>query len=862
MIAKSPAPCVGILAAILMLGIPPAPAGAQAQNLTALAVERLYSTVGRCGTVAVGDFDGDGDSDLAVAEGNSTAISLWWNDGRAGFDGRGAFQVGHPYITFIALDVDADGRPDLAVADSLPGGGVEIFRGLGQGHFGPGARVTSSPTAVLIASDLNADRRVDLIVGASSEPFGAQVLLQTQEGNFVALASTTTEGLVTALASADFDGDGIADLALAEPGAVRVLRGDGTGGLGTLGSFAQSRTIGTLIAIDLDRDGRVDLLSGGTGESQARDADIHLNLGGGVFGASTLVREDFRGGLGVADIDRNGDLEIFASAGDSEEGQLHVYDSVEDALARRKRPYSLFDTDRTITRIISAPLDGDLQPDLIITHTARNQGGKGSIAILVTRPNGTPGAIGIHFLSNANGTGNADGTRAVRFARTGPSELVWFGSLGTWRAPVSPDGVPEPGRRISDAVEAWPLDANGDGREDLALRFGVDSIGIALTGNDGESQPVSSWVTGQWLAAGDLDGDHRPEIALSRGADGDVVIAWNNPRGSFVEVTPTGLRKSARDALTIGELIGGGAGELILFDYDFRCCQSGTWYSNDTLRAVRVYSNGEVKTLVQSIIPTAQGNSSYYDNRIRAVVAADIDGDHRNELVALRAKAASGGRLQVLRNAEGSFVADDAMPRISPGNDDMLDDLSLADVDADGDLDAVCGSNHEGYLPMIEIRWNDGGGRFDEYGSRIIAYRHLRQVEVADLDGDGTLDILAGMNSAAGLLFGERGPAGKRVPHPQNVRPGRPHTRLAITVAGATATGNALSTIVEVSAGDAALDLYDLAGRRVVSRSVVAGMAGPQQVGMPLPRTLTKGIYWLVLRQGAERATMRVAIIR
>src|SRR5204862_6075021 len=128
------------------------------------------------------------------------------------------------------------------------------------------------------------------------------------------------------------------------------------------------------------------------------------------------------------------------------------------------------------------------------THTARNQN-RGSVAILVTRPNGTPGAIGIHALGGS-------GTRTVRFARSGPSELVWFGSLGTWRAPVSPDGVPEPGRRISDAVEAWPLDANGDGREDLALRFGVDSIGIALTGNDGESQPISSWVTGAWLAAG------------------------------------------------------------------------------------------------------------------------------------------------------------------------------------------------------------------------------------------------------------------------------------------------------------------------------------------------------------------------
>src|SRR5436190_22300543 len=78
MTAKRPTPCLGILAAILMLGIPSAPAGAQAQNNNGLAVERVYSTVGRCGTAAAGDLDGDGDNDLAVAEGDSTAISLWW----------------------------------------------------------------------------------------------------------------------------------------------------------------------------------------------------------------------------------------------------------------------------------------------------------------------------------------------------------------------------------------------------------------------------------------------------------------------------------------------------------------------------------------------------------------------------------------------------------------------------------------------------------------------------------------------------------------------------------------------------------------------------------------------------------------
>ena len=66
--------------------------------------------------------------------------------------------------------------------------------------------------------------------------------------------------------------------------------------------------------------------------------------------------------------------------------------------------------------------------------------------------------------------------------------------------------------------------------------------------------------------------------------------------------------------------------------------------------------------------------------------------------------------------------------------------MFLADLDEDGDLDALLAS-----VWGAEILWNDGQGEFHRSGERF-EYREDTGVAVADFDGDGDQDIFTGRN--------------------------------------------------------------------------------------------------------------------
>jgi hypothetical protein len=69
------------------------------------------------GGIVRGDFDGDGNPDLVVANYNSNNISVLVGDGNGGFGKAKNFAVGDEPTGVISGDFDGDGKPDLAVAN-------------------------------------------------------------------------------------------------------------------------------------------------------------------------------------------------------------------------------------------------------------------------------------------------------------------------------------------------------------------------------------------------------------------------------------------------------------------------------------------------------------------------------------------------------------------------------------------------------------------------------------------------------------------------------------------------------------------------------------------------------------------------
>ena len=661
--------------------------------------------------LALGDWNGDGKSDLATANGDSStsgSVSVFLGNGNGTFGARADYPAGLEATAIVSGDFDHDGHADLAVADNRSNS-VQLLLGLGDGSLAAGDSypVAGGPRAI-IATDLNRDSLSDLAVVTDAAD-DVYVLLGTANGGFRSSVYDTRAWQF--IDAGDFNGDGAIDLITSSmrydpnpppaPGlyvfpSVSVLlgRGDGTFS-STLVQSMSSNVAGGTVA-DLDGDGKLDLLATIMGERGFIGPSVFIGRGDGTFAESDFQPTIQAPQLIAGDFNADGHTDL--SGIDRSRGEVNVRLGSGGALASgagygkglSPSSFALADLD----------CDGKLDFATVGNDSESRVGallGNGDGSFTSVRQYGSSG-YGELLSCDMNQDGQLDAILADRDA--GTFDIFWAGANGTFRevAKVST------GNRSLTSMAVGDVDA--DGAPDLIWITAEGVLRLISRRNNSKISQLPE-VTSKldYATIGDLDRDGYADL-ITVSQVSSVVTSWHFDGAKFV-----------------------------------RMGESRFDFSPDWLELRDVDGDTQLDLMTQRGVLLGKGDGSFASEQyvppppveIAYRTFADLNEDGRFDRVGRTSDGINESDVDVLLlgTSDGGF----SVERLPIAMGYRLRDAALADLDGDGHVDLAI--LHD---DMIDVRFGAGDGTFA--CSLQYAASGAESLVISDVNGDGRLDLL------------------------------------------------------------------------------------------------------------------------
>ncbi len=565
------------------------------------------------------------------------------------------------------------------------------------------------------AADVNGDGKVDLIAANSDGPLGVgntlSVLTNDGSGGFVLASSPRVGNNPNSVVAADVNGDGKVDLITAnfDDSTLSVLTNDGTGGFLTAGTYAVGSHPPVVVAADVNGDGKVDLISA---NYWGNTLSVLTNDGGGGFVLAYTL--SVPGPLSVTAADVNGDGKVDLICANHSANTLTLLTNngsggfvLASTLSVGSGPYW----------VLAADVNGDGKADLISANWGDN-----TLSVLTN--NGSGGFVLASTLSVGS---NPWSVLAADVNGDRKADLICANEGDNTLSVLTNDGSGGFVLAASPGVGSYPnlvaaADVNGDGKVDLICANRVDNTLSVLTNDTPFPYPLSitsfspqSGIVGTVVNISGVNFDPTP---------GNNTVHFGAVQASISAASVTNLTVTVPVSATYAPITVTVNGLVAYADQPFMPTFPGSGQIDSaSLGSPLVLTGGS-----GSVLP----------------VIADLDGDGKPDLVVVNVYDDTISLFQNI-STNGSLTTNSFAPRVDlPSFGGTPGGLAVADVDGDGKLDLLVSDSSNNRIVVYRNISTIGTLTTNSFAAPVYlgVGASPTTVCVRDLDGDGRPDIV------------------------------------------------------------------------------------------------------------------------